>query len=149
MRQAGIRGETPKRWKKTTTPDPAAAARADAIRRDFTADATAINSRWCGDITYIGTWEGWLYLATVIDIASRRVVGYAIADHLRTELVAGALANAVAARDPAPGVIFHADRGCQTRFKESSQHCCCGSIVGVHPGPRQVSSSRGFYAVGR
>jgi transposase InsO family protein len=113
MRRAGIRGKTPRRWKKTTIPDPAAAARADQIQRDFTADTTKINSRWCGDITYIGTWEGWLYLATVIDIASRRVVGYALADHLRTELVADALANAVAARAPAPGVIFHADRGCQ------------------------------------
>jgi len=68
---------------------------------------------WHTDITYIGTWQGWLYLATVIDIASRRVVGYAITDHLRTELVADALANAVAARDPGPGVIFHSDRGCQ------------------------------------
>jgi transposase InsO family protein len=58
-------------------------------------------------------WEGWLYLATVIDIASRRVVGFALAEHLRTKLVADALTNAVAARDPAPGVIFHADRGCQ------------------------------------
>jgi transposase InsO family protein len=113
MRTAGIRGRAAKRWKKTTIADPAAAARADRIRRDFTADASKLNARWCGDITYIGTWEGWLYLATVIDIASRRVVGYALADHLRTELVADALANAVAARDPAPGVIFHADRGCQ------------------------------------
>jgi putative transposase len=57
--------------------------------------------------------EGWLYLATVIDIASRRVVGFALADHLRTGLVADALTNAVAARDPGAGVIFHADRGCQ------------------------------------
>jgi len=113
MRQHGLRGRAPKRWKKTTIPDPAAAARADAIRRDFTADAAKINARWCGDITYIATWEGWLYLATVIDIASRRVVGFALADHLRTELPADALANAVAARDPAPGVIFHSDRGCQ------------------------------------
>jgi transposase InsO family protein len=113
MRAAGLRGRAPKRWKKTTIPDPAASARADLIRRDFTADAAKINSRWCGDITYIGTWEGWLYLATVIDIASRRVVGYALADHLRTELVADALANAVATRDPAPGVIFHSDKGCQ------------------------------------
>jgi transposase InsO family protein len=113
MRSAGIRGKAAGRWKKTTIADPAAAARADRIRRDFTADASKINSRWCGDVTYIGTWEGWLYLATVIDIASRRVVGYAIADHLRTELVSGALANAVAARDPGPGVIFHSDRGCQ------------------------------------
>jgi transposase InsO family protein len=113
MRAAGICGRAPRRWRKTTIADPAAASRADAIRRDFTADAGNLNARWCGDITYIGTWEGWLYLATVIDIASRRVVGYALADHLRTELVAGALANAVAARNPDPGVIFHADRGCQ------------------------------------
>jgi transposase InsO family protein len=113
MRTAQIRGRAAKRWKKTPVPDPAAAARADRIRRDFTAGASKLNARWCGDITYIGTWEGWLYLATVIDIASRRVVGYALADHLRTELVADALANAVAARDPEPGVIFHSDRGCQ------------------------------------
>jgi transposase InsO family protein len=113
MRGAGIAGRTAKRWKKTTIADPAAAARADLIRRNFTADASRINTRWCGDITYIPTWEGWLYLATVLDIASRRVVGFALADHLRTELVAGALANAVAARDPGPGVIFHSDRGCQ------------------------------------
>ncbi len=113
MRRAGLQGKAPKRWRKTTIPDPAATARADAIRRDFTAGAAKLNARWCGDITYIGTWEGWLYLATVIDIASRRVVGYALADHLRTELVSDALANAVAARGPAPGVIFHSDRGCQ------------------------------------
>ena len=113
MRAAGIAGKTPKRWRKTTIADPAAAARADQVRRDFTADAGKLNARWCGDITYIGTWEGWLYLATVIDIASRRVVGYAMADHLRTELVAAALSNAAAARDPGPGVIFHSDRGCQ------------------------------------
>jgi transposase InsO family protein len=113
MRCAGLRGRAPRRWNKTTVPDPAAAARADLIRRDFTVNAAAVNTRWCGDITYIWTWEGWLYLATVIDIASRRVVGFALAEHLRTELVADALTNAVAARDPAPGVIFHADRGCQ------------------------------------
>ena len=113
MRAAGLCGRRPRRWKRTTIPDPAAAARADLIRRDFSVNAAAVNTRWCGDITYIWTWEGWLYLATVIDIASRRVVGFALAEHLRTELVADALANAVAARDPAPGVIFHADRGCQ------------------------------------
>jgi transposase InsO family protein len=113
MRASGLQGKAAKRWKKTTIADPAAAARADKIRRDFTADASKLNTRWCGDITYLATWEGWLYLATVIDIASRRVVGFALADHLRTELIADALTNAVAARDPAPGVIFHSDRGCQ------------------------------------
>jgi transposase InsO family protein len=63
MRLAGIAGKAPKRWKKTTIADPAAAARADRIRRDFTTGATKLNARWCGDITYIGTGEGWLYLA--------------------------------------------------------------------------------------
>jgi transposase InsO family protein len=113
MRQSGLQGRAARRWKRTTVPDPAAAARADRVRRDFTADASRVNTRWCGDITYIATWEGWLYLATVIDIASRRVVGCALAGHLRTELIADALSNAVATRDPEPGVVFHSDRGCQ------------------------------------
>lgn len=113
MREQGLCGKTPKRFKTTTVADPQAAARADLIKRDFSVDACKINMRWCGDITYIPTWEGWLYLATVIDIASRRVVGFAMADHMRTELVSDALTNALAARDPEPGVIFHSDRGCQ------------------------------------
>jgi transposase InsO family protein len=113
LRAAGLCGRRPRRWKPTTIGDPAAAARADLVRRDFGVNAAAVNPRWCGDITSIPTWEGWLYLATVIDLASRRVVGFALAEHLRTELVADALTNAVAARDPAPGVVFHADRGCQ------------------------------------
>jgi transposase InsO family protein len=113
MRAAGLCGRRPRRWKQTTIPDPAAATQVDLVRRDFSVNAAAVNTRWCGDITYLPTWEGWLYLATVIDIASRRVVGFALAEHLRTELVADALTNAVAARDPAPGVVFHADRGCQ------------------------------------
>jgi transposase InsO family protein len=113
MRAAGLHGRTPRRFKRTTIADPAAAARADLVRRDFAVDAAAVNTRWCGDITYIPTWEGWLYLATVIDIASRRILGFAMAEHLRTDLACDALTNAIAARDPAPGVIFHADRGCQ------------------------------------
>ena len=113
MRCAGLRGRAPRRWNKTTVPDLAAAARADLIRRDFTVNAAAVNTRWCGDITYLWTWEGWLYLATVIDIASRRVVGFALTEHLCTQLVADALVNAVAVRDPAPGVVFHSDKGCQ------------------------------------
>lgn len=113
MAAQGLAGRAPKRWKKTTVADPAAAARLDLIGRDFSVDAARINSRWCGDITYIPTWEGWLFLATVIDIDSRRVVGWATADHLRTELISDALSNAVATRDPSPGVIFHSDKGCQ------------------------------------
>jgi transposase InsO family protein len=113
LRAAGRCGRRPRRFKRTTIPDPAATARADLVGRDFSVNAAAVNTRWCGDITYIPTWEGWLYLATVIDIASRRVLGFALAEQLRTELACDALTNAVAARDPAPGVVFHADRGCQ------------------------------------
>jgi transposase InsO family protein len=113
MGAAGLCGRRPRRWKRTTVPDPAAAARADLVCRDVAVNAAAVNTRWCGDITYLPTWDGWLYLATGIDIASRRVVGFALAEQLRTELVADALTNAVAARDPAPGVVCHADRGCQ------------------------------------
>ena len=88
--------------------------------------------------TYIRTWEGWLYLATVIDIASRRVVGFAMADHLRTELIADALGNAVAARGPAPGVFFHSDRGCQDGFK--------GCISSLRPVPsKQFPTSTWLY----
>jgi transposase InsO family protein len=71
----------------------------------------------------VPTWEGWLYLATVIDIASRRVVGFAMAEHLRTDLVADALSNAVAARNPAARLIFHSD----------SETFCAGVLRGPDP----------------
>jgi hypothetical protein len=87
MRAAGLQGRHRRRRHLTTIPDPRAAIRPDLVDRDFRPDATALDARWCGDITYIPTEEGWLYLATVIDIASRRVVGWATADHLRTELL--------------------------------------------------------------
>jgi transposase InsO family protein len=113
MRAHGLVGASPRRWVTTTTPDPDAPGRPDLVRRDFTVDAEGIDARWCGDITYIRTWEGWLFLATVIDLASRKVVGWATADHLRTDLVEDALRAAVATRRPPPGVVFHSDRGCQ------------------------------------
>jgi transposase InsO family protein len=109
LRAAGLSGRAPRRWRTTTVADPAATTPADLIQRDFACAATDVDARWCGDITYIHTWEGWLYLATVIDLASRRVVGWATAEHLRTDLVAQALTTAVHARRPEPGVIFHSD----------------------------------------
>ncbi|MED7930420.1 IS3 family transposase [Nonomuraea sp. LP-02] len=112
MRALGLAGRY-RRRQVTTIPDPHAGLRPDLIERDFTPDAAAVDTRWCGDITYIATEEGWLYLATVIDIASRRVVGWATADHLRTGLVAEALQQACARRRPTGPVIFPSDRGCQ------------------------------------
>ena len=92
--------------------DPEAEAALDLIQRHF-GPCEEIDRRYVGDITYIATWEGWAYLATVIDLASRQVVGWAMADHMRTELVKDALAMAFANRAPEEGVIFHRDRGCQ------------------------------------
>ena len=113
MRENGIVGRLPRRFKKTTLPGPEMAAAIDLIKRSFGAGTIEINRAWCGDITYVRTWEGWLYVATVIDIASRRVVGWAMADHMRTELVADALRMALEQRHPDAGLIFHSDRGCQ------------------------------------
>src|SRR4029450_2594311 len=113
IRAAGRRGRAPRRWRTTTVPDPAAVLPADLIGRDFATATTAVNARRCGDGTHVPTWEGCLYLATVIDLTSRRIVGWATADHLRTDLIDRALTNAVTSRRPNRGVIFHSDRGCQ------------------------------------
>ncbi|MEW9551172.1 IS3 family transposase [Nonomuraea sp. NPDC050783] len=86
MRALGLAGRYRRRRRQATVVDPNAGSRPDLIGRDFTPDAAAVDTRWCGDITYIPAEEGRLYLATVIDIASRRVVGWATADHLRTDL---------------------------------------------------------------
>jgi transposase InsO family protein len=112
MRIAGLEGRCKKRWRKTTIADPTAEAALDLVQRAFGPGAE-IDRRYVGDITYIMTWEGWAYLATVIDLASRRVVGWALADHMRTELVEEALEMAFVTRRPPPGAIFHSDRGCQ------------------------------------
>ncbi|WP_406307237.1 IS3 family transposase [Streptomyces sp. NBC_00885] len=118
MRGAGLQGRHRRRQHQTTISDPRAADRPDLIGRDFAPDSAALDTRWCGDITYVPNEEGWLYLATVIDITSRRVVGWATADHLRTELVADALRTACQQRRPGHSVIFHSDRGCQCTCTE-------------------------------
>jgi len=110
MRAAGLEGRCKKRWRKTTVADPDAEAARDLIQRHF-GPCTEMDRRYVGDITYISTWEGWAYLATVIDLASRRVVGWALADHMRAELVEDALTMAFANRAPQRGVIFHSDMG--------------------------------------
>jgi putative transposase len=112
MRAAGLEGRRKKRWRTTTIADPAAQRARDLIQRDF-GPGPGTDRRYVGDITYIATWQGWAYLATVIDLASRKVVGWALADHMRTELIEDALTAAFTTRRPAPGVIFHSDRGCQ------------------------------------
>jgi transposase InsO family protein len=132
MQAAGLRGRHPRAWKRTTIGGDRPVPAPDLIGRDFTAarrDAT-----WCGDVTYIKTWDGWAYLATVVDLFSRKVVGWAVAAHMRTSLVTAALDMAIAARKPPPGVIFHSDRGCQGTFNRSSQHLDSGGVDGQASG---------------
>ena len=112
MRRLGLVGICPKKWKTTTIIDRADAYPVDAVKRKW--DTGALNQVWVGDITYLRTWEGWVYLATVIDAHSRRVIGWAIADHMRTDLIEDALRMALALRGDRPAtVIFHSDRGTQ------------------------------------
>ncbi len=94
MRQRNVIGRHLRRRKRTTIPDPAVPPVPDLIGRDFT--TTHPDQRWCGDITYLRVGTGWLYLATVIDIATRRLIGWPINTHMRTALVIDALAAAVA-----------------------------------------------------
>jgi transposase InsO family protein len=112
MRRFGVQGLRLRRRVTTTIADPAASKAPDLIGRDFT--APALNQRYVGDITYMPIGErGFLYLATVIDLRSRRLAGWAIADHMRTELVLDALAAAQRTRGSLDDAIFHSDHGAQ------------------------------------
>jgi transposase InsO family protein len=114
MAVAGLQGRQRRRFKTTTIPDKESTVQwTDLVGRKFTPGDRPLNHTWVGDITYLRTWQGWAYLATVIDLASRRVVGFAIADHMRTSLVLEAMSMALKGRKPAPGLIFHSDRGSQ------------------------------------
>lgn len=121
MQAAGLQGRHPRAWKKTTNPGAHPVSAPDLIGRSFTADR--VNERWCGDITYIKTWDGWAYVATVIDLHSRTLVGWAAADHMRTSLITDALDMALTQRRPPAGVIFHSDRGTQYTSHAFDKYC--------------------------
>ena len=111
MRQAGITGLIARKRGKTTIRVPGVRVCEDLVDRAFL--AAQPDRLWVADITYLRTWEGWLYLVAVQDIFSRRIVGWSMADHMRTELVSDALQMALARRRPAPGLIWHSDQGSQ------------------------------------
>lgn len=111
MRAADLRPCQPRPWRPTTTIAGDAAGIPDLVRRDFTAHRPGI--KLIGDITYVRTLQGWLYLATVIDCCTKKCVGYAMADHMKTSLVIDALDMAVRNGGILNGAIFHSDRGCQ------------------------------------
>jgi transposase InsO family protein len=124
MRKFNIVGLHLRKKIRTTVPEPSATPVPDLLQRDFT--ATEPNTRYVGDITYLPVSNGqFLYLATVLDLCSKRLAGWSIADHMRTELVTDALKAAAGARgaDGLRGAIFHSDNGAQYASKEFAQVC--------------------------
>jgi putative transposase len=112
MREAGISGIPARRWRRgLTRRRPGVAPHPDLVERRFSAQAP--DRLWVADVSYIPTGEGWLYLASILDCYSRSIVGWSMADHLRTELVVDALEMATSRRRPAPGLIHHSDQGSQ------------------------------------
>lgn len=131
MRAEGLVTKRPRAWKKTTVQAEDAPVRRDRIKRIF--DCRIPGIRMVGDITYLRTGEGWLYLATVIDLCSRKVVGWQLADHMRTSLIVDALDMAVDSghvqNGHKRGVVFHSDRGSQYTSAEFSEHASTRGVT--------------------
>jgi putative transposase len=126
MRCAGIQGVTRRKFCRTTRRDERDRPAPDLLERDFT--ATGPDQRWVADITYITTWSGFLFLAVVIDVFSRRVVGWSMSAHQRTELVTSALRMAVQRRRPAGVVVHHSDQGCQYTSYDFARACRAAGV---------------------
>ncbi|MCC4300363.1 DDE-type integrase/transposase/recombinase, partial [Aurantimonas coralicida] len=124
------------RFKRTTDSEHAWPVAPNLVAQDFTAHGP--DRKWGADISYIWTAEGWLYLAIVLDLFSRRVVGWATSDRLKRDLAVEALRRALVARNPAPELVHHSDRGSQGRFKRSTQQglflASLASDEGLRPG---------------
>lgn len=135
MRAAGLRGATLKRYVVTTQADPKAERPHDLVDRKFYADGP--NRLWVADITYIPTWSGWLYLAMVLDVWSRRVVGWSMGTSLATELILQALDMAIEQRKP-ERVIHHSDQGCQYTSFAFGKRC---QEAGVQPSVGSVGDA--------
>jgi putative transposase len=121
MRALGLQPCQPRPWRhQLTEADPNATPIPDLVQRDFTADAPG--QKMVGDITYIPTWEGWVYLATVIDCHTKAVIGWAMDDHYKTPLIAAAIDMAARNTTLKPGAIFHSDRGSNYTSAEFARH---------------------------
>jgi len=120
MRADGLRGVVRGRRVRTTTPEVAAERPLDLVQRQFTAERP--NQLWVADFTYVATWRGFIYVAFVIDVFSRRIVGWRAHTTMRSELVLDALEQALHDRETDDALVHHSDRGVQPRFNRSSQH---------------------------
>jgi putative transposase len=126
MRDADISGLVPRKRRRTTVRLPGVRVGPDLVERDFRPEGP--NQTWSADITYISTWEGFLYLAHVQDLFSRLIVGWSMADHLRSELVVDALEMALHRRRPARGLIHYSDQGCQFTAALFGKRCAKAGI---------------------
>ena len=146
MREAGLGVVTRRRVPRTTDSRHGHPVAPNLLGQRFAADRP--DAVWLADISYLPTGEGWLYLAAIKDMATREIVGWSMAAHLRGELARDALLMAVQRRQPPPGLIHHSDRGVQGGFKRSSQRDC-ERTAGSRRGPRQVFASRASCGAGR
>jgi putative transposase len=148
MRDLGLQGAVRGRPRRTTIPGDVAERPRDLVARRFHAQAP--NRLWVADLTYVRTWAGFMYVAFITDVFSRRIVGWQASTSLRTDLALHALEQAIWDRTQAgenlDGLVHHSDRGVQPRFKESSQRCRVRLSVGARRWPRRGSSSRGSCA---
>ena len=135
MRQDGLSGTVKRRRGRTTIRVPGVRVADDLVKRDFAPPAP--NRLWVADITYLRTWQGWLYLAVVVDCFSRRVVGWALEDHLRAELVVDALEQALQRRRPERGLVHHSDQGSQYVSLAFGRRCRQAGIEQSMGRPRQ------------
>lgn len=142
MRVNGLVGQRPKRFRVTTQSDEKMPSIPDRVQRQFTVSAP--NRTWVSDITHVWTWQGWLYVACVLDLYSRRIVGWAAHSRMTAELVEAAFRMAVVRRGPGAGLIVHSDHGRQGEFKWSSQRWLDGTpLPGFsNPGLYEVDCSR-------
>ena len=148
MRQMGLQGAIRgRRYRRTTTVDEAVARPLDLVQRDFTAERP--NQLWVADLTYVATWVGFVYVALVVDVFSRKIVGWRVSNSLRSDLALDALEQALHARPDISELVHHSDRGVQGGFKWSSQRGCVSEILGGRQRPRQASSSLRSFEVGR
>ncbi len=120
MRAMGLQGVVRGRKPKTTIPDEAASRPADLVQRDFTAERP--NQLWVADLTYVATWRGFVYVAFITDVFSRKIVGWRVSNSLRSDLALDALEQALHARSDLSGLVHPSDRGVQLALKGSSQH---------------------------
>ncbi len=130
MAKAGIAGRGGRRKVRTTVQDPAATPFGDLVERDFV--RLGLDELWLGELTYVTTDEGWLYLSGISDACSRRLLGWSITDHLRTDGPLDALRAAVEARggkENVAGVVFHSDKGCQYTSEDYTTACAASGVT--------------------